>query len=58
MKTFVFDFDLDAWIQDLEIEAENIDEAKEKLLNMSVEDLIENGYVKDFDIRQIDCNEK
>ena len=54
MKVFTFDFDLDAWIQDIEIEAEDYDEAKEKLLQMSVEELIENGYIKDYDISNLD----
>lgn len=54
MKVFTFDFDLDAWIQDIEIEAEDLEEAKEQLFNMSLSELIENGYVKDFDIRNLD----
>ena len=28
-KKFVFDFDLDLWIKNLEIEADNLEEAKE-----------------------------
>lgn len=56
MKKFAFDFDLDLWLQNVVIEAENEDEAKRILLNMSVNDLLDQGYVKDYDIKQVDCN--
>jgi hypothetical protein len=54
MPMFKFDFDLDAWIQDLEIPADSLEEAKEKLCKMSVADLIDYGYVKDFNIKDLD----
>lgn len=54
MKTFKFDFNVDAWIQEVEIDAENYEEAKEKLLQMSLQELVENGYIKDFGLKQID----
>jgi hypothetical protein len=49
--TVTFDFSLDAWIQNVEIEADDIEEAKEKLNKMSLEELVEEGYVKDFNIK-------
>lgn len=57
MPGYSFDFSLDAWIQCLEIEADSVEEAKEKLCKMSIEDLIENGYVKDFAIKDLDVEE-
>lgn len=54
MPMFKFDFDLDAWIRDLEIPADSLEEAKEKLCKMSVADLIDYGYVKDFNIKDLD----
>ncbi len=58
MSKFVFDFTLDIWMQCVEIEAKNYEEAKEKLLNMSVDEILEEGYLKDYDLKQIDCEEK
>lgn len=53
-KTYKFDFSLDAWIQGIEIEADSLEEAEEKFNNMSIEDLLENGYVKDYEKKNID----
>lgn len=55
MPTYTFDFDLDAWIQNLEITADNYEEALEKLKSMKIEDIIDEGYCKRFDINDIDC---
>lgn len=50
-----FDFNLDAWIQNLEIEADSVEQAKEKLMSMSLEDMIEAGaYMKDFNVESVD----
>lgn len=54
MVKVLFDFDLDLWIQDVEVEATSIEEAKEILYNMSVSDMIESGYIKDYTIRDVD----
>ena len=51
---FRFDFSVDAWVRALEIEADSLDEAKEELLKMSIEDLIDEGYVEDFEIDNLD----
>lgn len=55
-KKFVFDFDLDLWIKNLEIEADNLEEAKEKLCDMSVRDIIDNASIRDFSISTLDCS--
>lgn len=52
--TFNFDFSVDAWIQGLSIEADSIEEAKEKLLKYSLEEVLEEGYVKDCSFKDID----
>ena len=54
MPTYTFDFDLDAWIRHLEIEADNKDEALEKLNKMSFSDIVDEGYCQRFDITDID----
>lgn len=54
MPTYKFDFDLDVWVQSLEISAGSLEEAKEKLCKMSVADLIDYGFVKGYDIKDLD----
>lgn len=56
MKKFAFDFDLDLWVQDVVIEAENEEKARRILLQMNVNTLLDQGYVKDYDIKQVDCS--
>lgn len=58
MNNYKFSIDVDAWIDGIEIEAHNIDEAKEKLSSMELEELIGEGYVKGFDITDIDYDEE
>ena len=53
-KTYIFDLSVDAWITNIEINADTLEQAKEKLHDMSVVELIEEGYVKDFSLRNID----
>lgn len=55
MPTYTFDFNLQAWIQNVEIEAENYEEAVQKLNTMDIDDLISEGYVKRYDIDDVDC---
>lgn len=51
-----FDFNLNAWIQGLEIEADSIEQAKEKLLSMSLEDMIDtDAYIKDSVVGSVDA---
>lgn len=54
MKKFNFSIDVDSWLE-IDVEANTSKEAKEKLMGMSLEELIEEGYVKGFDITDIDC---
>ena len=55
MKTFTFDFAVQAWVKGLEIEAETYEEAEEELLSMSLEKIVDKGFVKDSDISDIEC---
>ena len=57
MPTYEFDFSLDAWIRGLKIDADSEEEAKDKLSKMSVDDIIQEGYVKDYAIKDLDCEE-
>ena len=47
---FNLDFSVDAWIQGVDIEAKDEKEALEKLSQMSLKDILDEGYVKDFSI--------
>lgn len=49
-----FDFNLQAWIQDVEIEADSIEEAENKLYRMTVEELIEAGYIHTSDLDDVE----
>ena len=49
-----FNFNLQAWIQDVEIEADSMEEAEEKLYRMTVEDLIEAGYIHTSDLDDVE----
>lgn len=53
-KWYNFDFSIDAWIQNLEIQADSFEEAKEMLLDKRLSELIEEGYVKDYEIRDLE----
>lgn len=54
MKTFTFNFTVQAWVKNLEIEAETYEEAEEELLSMSLEKIVDKGFVKDSDISDIE----
>ena len=56
-KTFLFDISVDAWIRNIEIEADSYEEALQELRLMSLEELIDKGFVKDFDISNIGVEE-
>ena len=49
-----FDFNLEAWINYLEIEGNTMDEIKEKLYSMSLSEIAAEGNVKDTNISQVD----
>lgn len=54
MPTYTFDFNLSAWIRNLEIEADSEEEATEKLNAMKIEDIVDLGYCSNFDITSVD----
>lgn len=54
MPKYIFDFNLEAWVRGVEIEADNYDEAINKLLKKDVSELIDLGYVHDSDLSDID----
>lgn len=58
MKVYRFDLDVDAWIKNVEVVAETKEEAIKKLNSMSCEELIEDGYVHDFSIKEIEFKEE
>ena len=49
-----FSFNLKAWIQDVEIEADSIEEAENKLYKMDVQELIEAGYINTSDLYDVE----
>ena len=50
----VFDFNLNAWIKGVEVEATSYDEAVEKLHSLTFDEILETGFSKDFSIDDID----
>lgn len=54
MAKYSFDFNLEAWIQGVEIEADSYEEAESKLYRMTVEELIEAGYIHTSDVDNVD----
>lgn len=49
-----FNFNLKAWIEGVEIEADSEEEAREKLYRMNAQELIEAGYVHTSDVDDVD----
>ena len=49
-----FNFNLEAWIQDVEIEADSMEEAENKLYGKTVQELIEAGYVHTSDLDDVE----
>ena len=49
-----FDFELDAWIRNLEIEADSVEDALGQLKGMTLDEIIEAADVKTFDIKEVD----
>ena len=50
----VFDFNLNAWIKGVEVEATSYEDALSKLHQMTFDELIETGFSKDFTIEDVD----
>lgn len=51
---FEFDFSVDAWITNLSIEADSKEEALEKLRSYSLDDIILEANVKNFELKDIE----
>ena len=49
-----FNFNLEAWIEGVEIEADSEEEAREKLYRMNAQELIEAGYVSTSDVDDVE----
>lgn len=54
MAKYSFDFNLQAWVRFVEIEADSYEEAVNKLLRKDVSELIELGSIQDSDLNDID----
>lgn len=54
MPTYTFDFNLEAWVRRLEIEADSYEEAFNKLNSLSLGDIASKGYCEDTSIKDID----
>ena len=50
----LFDFNLNAWIKGIEVDADSYEDALAKLHGMSFEELVELGYSKEFKLDDID----
>ena len=51
---FKFNFNLNVWVDGIEVDANNYDEAVEKLYQMSVRNYLEEGYDRESDISDIE----
>ena len=50
----ILDFNLNAWIKGIEVDADSYEDALAKLHGMSFEELVELGYSKEFKLDDID----
>lgn len=50
----VLDFNLSAWIKGVEVEATSYEDAVSKLHQMSLDEILETGFSKDFTISDVD----
>ena len=53
MARYSFEFNLEAYIQDIEIEADSYEEAENNLYKMTLEELIKTGYINNSDLFDI-----
>lgn len=49
-----FDLNVDVWLRGIEVEGDDYDDAENNLYSMTFEELMENGYVRSFDITDCD----
>lgn len=50
----ILDFNLNAWVKGVEIEATSYEDAVSKLHQMSLDEILETGFSKDFTIDDVD----
>lgn len=50
----LFDFNLNAWIKGIEVDADSYEDALAKLYGMSFEELVELGYSKEFKLDDVE----
>lgn len=48
-----YDFSVDAWIKGVEVDGVDSGDCQDQLYNMTLSELIDEGYVKDFTIKDI-----
>jgi hypothetical protein len=61
MKKYRFDFDLDMWVKNVEINAESKAEAKElfdELIHSRLIMMLEDADIKDFNVSDLDIEEE
>ena len=49
-----FDLNVEVWLRGVEVEGDDYDEAENNLYRMTLEELMDKGYVKSFDITDCD----
>lgn len=54
--TFSVDFSINAQIQEAEIEGRSEEDVIDSLQDMTLQELVERGYVVDFSISDVVCN--
>ena len=55
MKTYSFNVGVDVWIKGVEIEANSEEEAREQFNQLSLQDLMNMGYVKSEEFYDLDA---
>lgn len=50
----VFNFNLSAWVTGVEVEGKSYEDAKQKLAEMTFDEIVELGYAKEFSVSNID----
>ena len=49
-----FDLNVEAWLRGIEVEGDDYDEAENNLYRMTLEELLDEGYVRSFEITDCD----
>ena len=56
MPKYIFDFTVNAWIKNYEVEADSLEEAKAKLLSTDLSDIVSEASVREADYSDIECS--